>query len=592
MVELRKEMQTSLLVLGLLIMSFLASYGVTAMTGGAAIHVYPTLGGSPIQDAIDNASAGDTILVHKGTYYENVVIDKSLSLIGEDPNSTVIDGNKTGSTILIIYAGNVSVSRFTIMNSGPQIFDCGISIEYTSNAGISSNVITSNNDGISLRYSANCVLSNNTIYSNDYDGLSLYYSGNNTLANNTLYLNEMHGINLQSSSDNIISSNTLRSNENYGMNLQHSSNNKVTRNTLSLSESGIALYYCTNNTFSSNVVSSCSQGIRFHTSSYNAIIGNTITGNAIGLSLMLRSSNNTVYHNDFHNYMLDARSSLVNLWYSEGEGNSWGDYAGQDLDADGIGDVSYFLDATNEDKYPLMGTFSQHDIESQGIIYSLTTIADSSIAEIDFANQTETGDKILHFNVTGGVGAIAFCRIMIPIELMEPPYIILCDGEEIIPKTLTLSNQTHVCLYFLYASGSHAITIVSSKMMNSYKELLDRYNRLQVEFSTFNETYNNMLTDYGDLLNDRDKLQKDFAELNATYYSLLGNYSQLQEELARFSKSDQKHQLEYLEQVQNARSLGYVFAAATAILITTLICLSKNMFASSSRKVTRLKDEA
>ena len=52
-----------------------------------------------IQDAIDNARVGDTIFVHEGIYFENVIIHKLLNLIGSNMNSTIIDGNKTGELV-------------------------------------------------------------------------------------------------------------------------------------------------------------------------------------------------------------------------------------------------------------------------------------------------------------------------------------------------------------------------------------------------------------------------------------------------------------------------------------------------------------
>jgi hypothetical protein len=45
-----------------------------------------------IQDAIDNASIGDTVFVYNGTYYEIITIDKSINLVGEDRYNTIIDG--------------------------------------------------------------------------------------------------------------------------------------------------------------------------------------------------------------------------------------------------------------------------------------------------------------------------------------------------------------------------------------------------------------------------------------------------------------------------------------------------------------------
>ena len=58
-----------------------ASSASTLATSSATIIVpdnYPS-----ITAAIGNASAGDTILVRTGTYFENPVIDKSLTLQGE-----------------------------------------------------------------------------------------------------------------------------------------------------------------------------------------------------------------------------------------------------------------------------------------------------------------------------------------------------------------------------------------------------------------------------------------------------------------------------------------------------------------------------
>lgn len=48
---------------------------------------------SKIQDAIDNASNGDTVFVYNGIYYENLVVDKSINLQGENKEYTIIDGD-------------------------------------------------------------------------------------------------------------------------------------------------------------------------------------------------------------------------------------------------------------------------------------------------------------------------------------------------------------------------------------------------------------------------------------------------------------------------------------------------------------------
>ena len=71
---------------------------------------------STIQAAIDNASAGDTILVKRGIYYENVLVNKTINLTGEDKDTTIIDGGESWS-VLRIRSDWVNVTEFTIQNN-------------------------------------------------------------------------------------------------------------------------------------------------------------------------------------------------------------------------------------------------------------------------------------------------------------------------------------------------------------------------------------------------------------------------------------------------------------------------------------------
>jgi len=87
-------------------------------TGGKTLYVGGDGPGnySSIQDAIDNASSGDTIYVFSGIYHENILIDKSINLIGEDKTSTTIDGDG-GRRIVTIMSSSVKIMGFTLKNS-------------------------------------------------------------------------------------------------------------------------------------------------------------------------------------------------------------------------------------------------------------------------------------------------------------------------------------------------------------------------------------------------------------------------------------------------------------------------------------------
>jgi len=72
-----------------------------------------------IQDAIDACTDGDTILVAVGTYYvNNLVINKDISIIGENRESTIIDGSGSNRIMTIGSTGldTLKISNFTIQN--------------------------------------------------------------------------------------------------------------------------------------------------------------------------------------------------------------------------------------------------------------------------------------------------------------------------------------------------------------------------------------------------------------------------------------------------------------------------------------------
>ena len=179
-----------------------------------------------IQWAINNASAGLKIFVSSGIYHEHLTIDKPLTLQGENEES-IIDGNCTGDVIKVT-ANNVSISGFTIQNSGPGFWDSGIHTYHSTYNNISHNTMINNGHGIWLEDSSYNILTYNNI-SNNQCGIGLSFSDNNTIENNNVSSSDECGIGLDYSSYNILTGNAALNNE-YGIWLYNSSYNIIFRN--------------------------------------------------------------------------------------------------------------------------------------------------------------------------------------------------------------------------------------------------------------------------------------------------------------------------------------------------------------------------
>jgi len=155
-----------------------------------------------IQDAIENATNGDTIFVFNGFYSGNILIDKSVSLIGENNDLTVIYGGKhniwifadgvymkgfnlTESSRFFSAIYIVGYDAFITLNNINNNYD-GIKIDGVSNVTICQNTFINNyNRNIRIEFSSDCFISNNYI-GGDGDGIYVWSSSNNRLIKNTI----------------------------------------------------------------------------------------------------------------------------------------------------------------------------------------------------------------------------------------------------------------------------------------------------------------------------------------------------------------------------------------------------------------------
>ena len=208
-----------------------------------------------IQEAIDDAKIGSTILVRKGEYSEIIIINKEINLIGEDKKLTFInpESNKNGYAIKISTSG-VKLSGLSISNLGPGLYTTGVKIiapqttiedcnVFDTPVGIavwSSNNIILNctfngceDEGIAFLGSSYSDCNNNLVKNCEFydncDGIELQYSSNNVIIDCDFYDNTHAGIDAigSSNNDNIISDCYLGNNEVFGIYLSKSSNNEI-----------------------------------------------------------------------------------------------------------------------------------------------------------------------------------------------------------------------------------------------------------------------------------------------------------------------------------------------------------------------------
>ena len=112
---------------------------------------YPDADFTKIQDALDAASGGDTIIVYRGTYTENVDVNKSLTIKSESgAEATIVRAANTHDRVFEVRADYVNISGFTVRGATHawESLGVGIYLYQASGCNISDNHISNNYNGI------------------------------------------------------------------------------------------------------------------------------------------------------------------------------------------------------------------------------------------------------------------------------------------------------------------------------------------------------------------------------------------------------------------------------------------------------------
>lgn len=326
-----------------------------------------------LQTTIDSMEAGAVLKLENKTYEGNIVINKSITIIGV--GDTIIKGDGTGN-VISIKAPNVRLSKLTVLNSS---MDRNTGEEYAaikvySNHNIIEHIMVRDSfHGIYLSQAHDNTISDTDIsglgygeIANQGNGLHVYYSNSNTFSGNKIY-GTRDGMFFDYSNDNKTVKNNI-SQTRYGLHYMYSDDNDFENNIFTMNTGGAAIMnskniklnsnefifnyghrsfglmllstndiHIENNTFYLN-----QRGIYIDQSTNNQFKDNRIVQNQIGIELWSSSNQqiftgNRITENTIPAVTLGGKGQ--NAWSKDGIGNYWGNtFPLTDLNQDGIGD--------------------------------------------------------------------------------------------------------------------------------------------------------------------------------------------------------------------------------------------------------------
>jgi parallel beta-helix repeat protein len=236
--------------------------------------------GAAIAGATDQDSDGVIeIAVAAGTYNENLFISRSsIHLVGDDRETTILQGNGIAPTILVHQAADFGLTGFTVRGSATAR---AVYIERGSACAIASNIFEGSRKGLVLNRTTTSRVEDNIARNNFGTGIRLDRSDNNDVLGNTCTGNLSQGIDVRGGTGNLLDGNTCNSNNDSGLRVRGATATTVQGNTANGNrDNGLRMRQVLGCSFVSNVCSNNGDsGLRMRETSGNSFFGNTLTGN-------------------------------------------------------------------------------------------------------------------------------------------------------------------------------------------------------------------------------------------------------------------------------------------------------------------------
>lgn len=325
-----------------------------------------------IAKTLDRAAEGDTLRLRPGTYYEQLVLDKPITLDGM--GHATIDAQGEGSVITVT-ADHVTVQGVTAIGSGSEHdgIDSGIQLTKTAYAPvIQNNVVLGNLYGIDIHGAKDALVRDNRIEGRQDrhmnargNGIYVWNAPGAIVEGNDVRWGR-DGIFVNSSKKNIFRNNIFRDLR-FAVHYMYADNSEVSGNISIGNHLGYAVMFTTRVTVRDNVsIDDRDHGVMLNYANRSTIIGNYVKNTAGKCSFLYNSNKNdfsgnwfqgcgigihfTAGSDDNHivgNSFIGNRTQVKYVstkwveWSEDGRGNHWSDFAAFDVDGDGIADTPY-----------------------------------------------------------------------------------------------------------------------------------------------------------------------------------------------------------------------------------------------------------
>ena len=330
-----------------------------------------TLEGKSLASAINQAAIGDIIIIPFGHYrFGNVVLDKSISIIGKD--MPVLDGENKFE-LFTVTAKNVFLSGLHLINSAfsSSVDYAAIKALHADGLTVTNCIIENSFFGIHLSGTDQVKISDNKINchrppeSNIGNAIHLWKC-NQALITNNFVSGHRDGIYFEFVTQSIIENNHSEKNQRYGLHFMFSHENQYLNNQFIDNGAGVAVMYSHTVTMKNNLFAknwgaasyglllkdirdsevefnrfvSNTMGLYMEGSSRIKFISNEFKSNGYAARVQASCDDNVFERNNFQGNTFDVATNGSMVLNTLGK-NYWDKYEGYDLNKDGWGDIAY-----------------------------------------------------------------------------------------------------------------------------------------------------------------------------------------------------------------------------------------------------------